>query len=146
MINIYNMRKLLLITCIVVFGFVAAGSISNKNNEEYKDVLTTYLNVSGISSACDVILNAAFESSSFDNYATIKEEMAKEAKDRLPEILLPVYEKHISVDDLRKAIEFYKTPEGKRMAASQDRASAETMGSAEKMAADLIPSVRETPE
>ena len=54
-------------------------------------------------------------------------EMKKTSIDELVTMLTPVYQKHLTQDDLLKIIEFYKTPTGKKFASKTPLITQESM-------------------
>jgi hypothetical protein len=46
----------------------------------------------------------------------LEKEFLKTSLDDLVDMLVPVYSKHLTLDDLQKIIDFYQTPAGKKYA------------------------------
>jgi hypothetical protein len=49
------------------------------------------------------------------------------------EVIIPVYDKHLTLDDLKASIDFYKTPAGKRMAKVLPQITIESSEAGKKM-------------
>lgn len=108
---------------IITFTLIlAAATLSfGQDNSAYKNTLKEMMDVSGATESYKVVI-----------VQTIK--MLKEQKSQVPdevwshfeksfleasqgelvEILVPIYQKHISLPDLKAAIVFYQSPAGKR--------------------------------
>lgn len=57
----------------------------------------------------------------------VQSEFSKAAFDELVALLVPVYKKHLSQQDIEAVIKFYETPAGKKMAAASPQISSESM-------------------
>lgn len=57
----------------------------------------------------------------------MEKELSATSLNELLEMLVPVYEKHLTIKDLEAAIRFYETPEGVKFAKSQGAIMSESM-------------------
>lgn len=62
-----------------------------------------------------------------DIWADLEKEFSKTSLNDLTEMLVPVYSKYLSVDDLQELIQFYETPIGKKFAKSNPLILQESM-------------------
>ncbi|WP_291529473.1 DUF2059 domain-containing protein [Bacteroides sp. UBA939] len=130
------MRKgLVLVAMCVGMLFVAAPSVSAQEvDNEYKTVLEKMLEVSGsIASAQAMVpqMIAMLKQQSPSVSTSFWDEFQKkwEAKfgSRLAELYTPIYQKYLTLDDLKGVIAFYESPVGKKLSTSTPAMMAESM-------------------
>ena len=110
----------------------------------YAKVLSEMLEVTGAEANFDVAMNQVFAMSKaqFDNideemWTELENELRKVSFKELMDMFTPVYQKHLSVEDLQATIDFYKTPAGKRIAEKTPLITSETMVIAQKWGMEL---------
>ena len=115
------MKKVLL-TLILLFSL---NSINSQEN--YKSLLIEYMTAQGQFET----FNATIDQMGTMMGVTIKdedrEEFANDVMGSLIELLVPVYQKHFTVEDLKDAIQMYKTPIGKKISEKTPIIAQETM-------------------
>ena len=113
---------------IFVIAFILLFNSAYSQSENYKDVLLEYMKVQG----------------SLDNFNTSISQMAKmmggqiddeklkpifkEMFSELINTMVPIYQNHFSIQDLKDGIQMYKTPIGKKIAEKTPLITQETMG------------------
>ena len=124
------MKKVLLIT----FLFVSCSSVFAQVTESYKNTLKQMLESAGSEATFSVAIKQMFgifrqqKSSVPDEvWAGLEAEFEKASMTELVEMLAPVYQKHLTEDDLKKIIEFYQTPAGKKYATKTPLITQESM-------------------
>ena len=130
------------------FSLLLCMSFSFTSNAQvdstYAKVLTEMLEVTGaeanFESAMDQILTLS--KSQHDNineemWNELEAEIRKISFKELMEMFTPVYQKHLTIEDLQATIDFYKTPAGKRIAEKTPLVTAETMIIAQKWGMEL---------
>lgn len=134
---------------IIFLGATLLLPISSSAKENDKDFIK-FLQVSGAEKTQKVAVRNMFEqfkkspqakSGAFDK---IEELMVKELSE-LNEQLFPIYKKHLSHDDLKTIIAFYKSKAGKRLVASQPAIIKESMQAGEKWGQDVAKRVLAAP-
>jgi predicted RND superfamily exporter protein len=115
------MKKVLL-TLILLFSL---NSINSQEN--YKSLLIEYMTAQGQFET----FNATIDQMGTMMGVTIKdedrEEFTNDVMGSLIELLVPVYQKHFTVEDLKNAIQMYKTPIGKKISEKTPIIAQETM-------------------
>ena len=115
------MKKVLL-TLILLFSL---NSINSQEN--YKSLLIEYMTAQGQFET----FNATIDQMGTMMGVTIKdeerEEFTNDIMGSLIELLVPVYQKHFTVEDLKDAIQMYKTPIGKKISEKTPIIAQETM-------------------
>ena len=115
------MKKVLL-PLILLFSF---NSINSQEN--YKSLLIEYMTAQGQFET----FNATIDQMGTMMGVTIKdedrEEFTNDVMGSLIELLVPVYQKHFTVEDLKDAIQMYKTPIGKKISEKTPIIAQETM-------------------
>lgn len=112
------MRKITLVLMLAFFG-LGIHAAQAQTNGEYKQALEEYMNNSGSLGQVHLAVNQMFmmTGGAFDDAK--KEEITAQAVDSFIELITSVYEKEITLEDLKAFNDFFKTPAGKRIAASQ---------------------------
>ena len=116
---------LILISCFLSFA---------QNENEYKETLKTMFEISGSEDTYQAAITQVF-SIFKGQYAEVKEETWTELEkefqntsmDDLIDLLAPVYQKHLTIDDLKELIKFYETPVGKKFASKTPFITQESM-------------------
>ena len=103
-------------------------SLNSINSQEnYKSLLIEYMTAQGQFET----FNATIDQMGTMMGVTIKDEDREEFTDdvmgSLIELLVPVYQKHFTVEDLKDAIQMYKTPIGKKISEKTPIIAQETM-------------------
>ena len=115
------MKKALL-PLIILFSL---NSINSQEN--YKSLLIEYMTAQGQFET----FNATIDQMGTMMGVTIKdedrEEFTNDVMGSLIELLVPVYQKHFTVEDLKDAIQMYKTPIGKKISEKTPIIAQETM-------------------
>jgi len=116
---------LILISCFLSFA---------QNENEYKETLKTMFKISGSEDTYQAAITQVF-SIFKGQYTEVKEEtwteLEKEFQNTsmhdLIDLLAPVYQKHLTIDDLKELIKFYETPVGKKFASKTPFITQESM-------------------
>ena len=116
------MKKLVLIFAILVTFFMG-----HSQSESYKDVLLEYMDAQGSLET----YNTTIDQMSQMMGGQIETEKLKPIMDEmfsgLIDALVPVYQKHLSIQDLKDGIVMYKTPVGLKIAEKTPLIVQETM-------------------
>ncbi len=125
------MKKVL---AIALLFYVSLTSFAQQADDEYKSTLNHMFKVSGTEQAYQAAIQQMFSmyKQQYTNVdASVWEEFEKEFSktsiDDLTEMLVPVYQKYMTVDDLKGLIEFYETPLGKKYASNSPMIMQESM-------------------
>jgi uncharacterized protein len=120
-LNLKSMKKILAIAFVLLVTTVNV--VSAQANDEYKRTLKKMLDAAGSEATFDSAIKqmlgmfkGQYQSVPENVWAELETEMVKISVNDLVEMLAPVYEKHLSIADLNKIIEFYQTPVGKKYA------------------------------
>jgi len=126
------MKKNLLLTALFVL-FTATISLA-QDNTSYRSSLKLMMQLSGSEGAYKAAVNQmiiAFKQSQPTVPAVFWDEMTLEmnkvALDQIVDLVLPVYQKHFSEDDIKGIIAFYKTPIGQKFAEKTPIVTQESM-------------------
>lgn len=117
----------------LLLTFVTTFSFSQENNS-YKSSLTKLIQVSGSEAAYKGVLNQMVSMFKQQQSNVPKEfwdeftiEINKNAIDQLVNLVLPIYQKHLTEADLLGVIAFYETPTGKKFAEKTPLITQESM-------------------
>ena len=114
--------KKIFITLLLSLSF---NSLSSQDN--YKSLLIDYMTAQGQFET----FNATIDQMGSMMGVTIKEsdkgEFTKDVMGSLIDLLVPIYKKHFSEQDLKDAIQMYKTPIGKKISEKTPIIAQETM-------------------
>lgn len=112
----------------VLLPLILLFSLNSINSQEnYKSLLIEYMTAQGQFET----FNATIDQMGTMMGVTIKdedrEEFTNDIMGSLIELLVPVYQKHFTVEDLKDAIQMYKTPIGKKISEKTPIIAQETM-------------------
>ncbi|MDW3190775.1 MAG: DUF2059 domain-containing protein [Cytophagales bacterium] len=106
-------------------------------DDEYKQLLSRYFEVSGSKETFEVAIKQTIQTMrtqtmDLDDEAwdELEKEFLNTSIEDLVEILVPVYSKHLSADDLLGVIAFYESPVGQKLAEKTPLITQESMQSA----------------
>ena len=125
------MKKLIsTLSLIVIFTNLSFGQTDN----EYKEALQTMFKVSGSEEMYQTAIEQMFTMFK-GQYSSVKDEVwvSLEAEFKntsindLIEMLTPTYQKHLTLEDIKGLIEFYRTPVGKKYAKKSPMIMQESM-------------------
>jgi len=116
-----------------VFGLFSLGLIGQPD-EEYGETLKKMFEVSGSEETYQTVvrnMSATFRQQNpqlgDEWWDEFEKEFSETSIDELVERLTPVYERHLSQEDLQAVVEFYESPAGKRFAESTPLITGEAM-------------------
>jgi hypothetical protein len=112
----------------VLLPLILLFSLNSINSQEnYKSLLIEYMTAQGQFET----FNATIDQMGTMMGVTIKdedrEEFTNDVMGSLIELLVPVYQKHFTVEDLKNAIQMYETPIGKKISEKTPIIAQETM-------------------
>ncbi len=107
---------------LILFLVISFSTFAQSDNT-YKDALTKMFKVSGTEETYQVAIKQMF--SMFKNqysqvdsgvWEGLEKEFQNSSMDELVDLLLPVYKKHLTINDINAIINFYETEAGKKFA------------------------------
>ena len=114
--------KKIYITLLLLISF---NSLSSQDN--YKSLLIDYMTAQGQFETFNATIDQMGSMMGVTIEESDKEEFTKDVMGSLIDLLVPVYKKHFSEQDLKDAIEMYKTPIGKKISEKTPIIAQETM-------------------
>jgi hypothetical protein len=114
--------KKIFITLLLLISF---NSLSSQDN--YKSLLIDYMTAQGQFETFNATIDQMGSMMGVTIKESDKEEFTKDVMGSLIDLLVPVYKKHFSEQDLKDAIEMYKTPIGKKISEKTPIIAQETM-------------------
>ena len=124
------MKKIVLI----ILCFVSISFAKGQDNSEYAKTLKKMFQVSGSEETYKAVISQMFtmfkqqypdtDPEIWDDFEL---EFQKTSMDDLTDMLVPVYQKHLSIDDLKELIKFYESSIGKKFALSTPKIMQESM-------------------
>ena len=114
--------KKIFITLLLLISF---NSLSSQ--DQYKSLLIDYMTAQGQFETFNATIDQMGSMMGVTIKESDKEEFTKDVMGSLIDLLVPVYKKHFSEQDLKDAIEIYKTPIGKKISEKTPIIAQETM-------------------
>ena len=114
--------KKIFITLLLLISF---NSLTSQDN--YKSLLIDYMTAQGQFETFNATIDQMGSMMGVTIKESDKEEFTKDVMGSLIDLLVPVYKKHFSEQDLKDAIEMYKTPIGKKISEKTPIIAQETM-------------------
>ena len=110
---------------ITLLLFLSFNSLSSQDN--YKSLLIDYMTAQGQFETFNATIDQMGSMMGVTIKESDKEEFTKDVMGSLIDLLVPVYKKHFSEQDLKDAIEMYETPIGKKISEKTPIIAQETM-------------------
>jgi hypothetical protein len=114
------MKKIIISLTILL---ISTSSAFAQVDDKYKSTLKKMLEAGGSEASFKVVIKQMFDMLKQQNttvpdslWSGFEKEFSKTSMDELVDMLFPVYQKHMTISDLEKIIEFYQTPAGKKYA------------------------------
>ena len=111
------------ITIIIALFLITFGLSIGQADTEFKAKLKNMFEVSGSEETYQTVIKQIismykeqFSDVPEETWNDLQKEFLKTSIDDLVDMLVPVYSRHLTLDDLQKIIEFYQTPVGKKYA------------------------------
>ena len=114
--------KKIFITLLLLISF---NSLTSQDN--YKSLLIDYMTAQGQFETFNATIDQMGSMMGVTIKESDKEEFTKDVMGSLIDLLVPVYKKHFSEQDLKDAIEMYETPIGKKISEKTPIIAQETM-------------------
>ena len=102
---------------------ISAGNSFSQTDDNYKETLNELFRVSHSSETFDVAIKQMFSmfktqftNVSVDIWEELEKDFMKASMNDLIDMLVPIYSKHLTIDDLNELIRFYESPVGKKYA------------------------------
>lgn len=139
------MRKglLLLVVCTTLLC-VGATSVSAQE-DVYKEALGKMLKLSGALSASETmmpqlisIMKQSVPNVPESYWDSFSKKWEQKAGSKLVELYVPIYKKYLSLEDLKKIVEFYESPVGKKLATATPAMTAEGMQLGQKFGMEIV--------
>lgn len=139
------MKKLIALFTIV---FVFSSLSFSQENKEYSTALKKMFELSGSEESYKMaIKQVIYMHKSKNPYDTdwteIEKELLKTSMSDLVEMLVPVYQKYMTIDDLREMTKFYQTPVGQKYAKNTPLIMQESMQIGQKWGQKLGKDIEE---
>ena len=141
------MRKgLFLVAVSMIMLFATATSVyaQSDNNNEYRATLEKMMNLSGaleVSKTMVPQMVSMMKQASPGTADAFWDDFAAKWKtkfaDRMVELYVPIYQKYLTIDDLKDLIAFYETPIGKKLAEATPKMTVEGMQLGQKIGMEM---------
>ena len=115
------MKKGVVLFCLAVFALsLSSYSVYNRDSssssiDQYKTELARYMALSGADYGFKTIIDQMISMSAPGLSAEKKKDISKQAVKKLVEDMTPIYQKNISLADLKEMNKFYETDVAKRV-------------------------------
>ncbi|MBL0026362.1 MAG: DUF2059 domain-containing protein [Saprospiraceae bacterium] len=114
------MKKLIsTLSLFIIMTFVSFG----QTHDDYKETLQKMLKISGSEESYHAAINQMFtmfkqqySAVNEETWTSFEAEFKNTSINDLLELIVPVYQKHMTIEDLKELIKFYETPVGKKFA------------------------------
>jgi hypothetical protein len=128
---------LALILCMSQLGF-------SQDKGTYRQTLNKMMDVSGTTASYETMINqmvtmlkAQQPNASAEVMANMEQVLKESSLSKLLDMLVPVYQKHMTEKDLKSIIAFYETPAGKKYASKVPLIMQESMVAGQQWGAEI---------
>lgn len=115
--------RLLILSLIFVFSF----NLSSSQEDNYKDLLTDFIKAQGQFETFNATIDQMTSMMGITLNEDEKVEFTSDVMSSLIKMLVPVYQKHFTEQDLKDAIDLFKTPIGKKISEKSPIIAQESM-------------------
>jgi hypothetical protein len=107
--------------CLITITIISCLPTFGQNDKEYSSTLKKMFELSGSEESYKVAIKQVIyvykSKNPYDvNWDEIEKEFTKTSLNDLVEMLVPVYQKYMTIDDIKEIIKFYQTPIGRKYA------------------------------
>ena len=125
------MKKIIITFVLLVsFNFV-------QSQENYKSLVVDFMSAQGQFETFNATIDQMASMMALTLEDSEKELLSKEVMGSLVDLLVPIYKNHFTEQDLKEAIELYKTPIGKKISEKTPIIAQETMQASMKWGMEL---------
>lgn len=139
-------KSLVLVVMCLAMLFAAAPSVSAQApSAEYKTILKKMLEVSGAMTSAKVMLpqmvamvkqqSPGIPDAFWDGF---QNKWENKLDSKLTELYAPIYQKHLTLDDLKKIVAFYESPVGKKLSEATPAMMSEGMQVGQKLGVEIV--------
>lgn len=146
------MKKLFISIVLTVCFFAVHTNVQAKTPKDdsvaYRKVLTELITLQNAPQNYESLVDQMFVTMNMPEGMRIamKEKVLPVVYNKIIEISIPAYEKHLSIEDLRASIKFYKTPAGKRTLEAQPLVMSEIVSHFGEILTEITPIMQEVME
>ena len=115
--------RLLILSLLFVFSFI----FSSSQEDNYKGLLTDFIKAQGQFETFNATIDQMTSMMGVTLNEDEKVEFTNDVMSSLIEMLVPVYQKHFTEQDLKDAIDLFKTPIGKKISEKSPIIAQESM-------------------
>ena len=119
----YNSTRLLILSILFAFSF----NLSISQEDNYKGLLTDFMKAQGQFETFNATIDQMTSMMGVTLNEDEKVEFTNDVMSSLIEMLMPIYKKHFTEQDLNDAIELFKTPIGKKISEKSPIIAQESM-------------------
>lgn len=136
------MKKLF--TTLALLLFIGFAAQAQSDDAAYKTALAKMFKVSGTEETYQVAIKQMFNmykgqysGVDADMWEGLEAEFNKTSMEELVDLLVPVYKKHLNIDDINKIVVFYESPAGKKLATKTPLIMQEAMQVGQKWGGEI---------
>lgn len=126
--------------------FMAGMAVKAQDNKAYEEAMVKMLEVSKTMEAMEqiapqitaVVKQQVGSTNVPDSFWQELEQNMVNMYDKILKAMLPVYQKYLTIEDVREITKFYETPVGKKLAASNTKIAMEAMPIAQNIAMQIM--------
>ncbi len=115
--------RLFILSLLFVFSF----NLSNSQEDNYRDLLTDFIKAQGQFETFNATIDQMTSMMGVTLNEDEKVEFTSDVMSSLIEMLVPIYKKHFTDQDLKDAIDLFKTPIGKKISEKSPIIAQESM-------------------
>ena len=132
-------KSLLSVALCVMTLLIGISPVSAQGqNKEYQETLHKMLLLSGGLATVDTMVPQIIGMMKQQS-PSVSEEKAKQFfSDNLVKVYVPIYQKHLTLDDLKKIVAFYESPVGKKLGAVTPAITMEGMTAGQQLGMELV--------
>ena len=143
------MKKILslVVICMVtsLASILPASAQNSDKTDEYKTLLKKIMTLSGSSASSEAIMSqfmSSMQKGPFQQDEAYWKDFAakwtQKIEDKVMEVYAPIYQQHMTLDELKKVVAFYESPAGKKLGETASAVANESMPMIQQLSMEMV--------
>lgn len=143
------MKKILFLMVICVAtsltSILPASAQNSDQTDEYKTLLKKIMTLSGSSASSEAIMSqfmSSMKNGPFQQDEAYWKDFAakwtRKIEDKVMEVYAPIYQQHMTLDELKKVVAFYESPAGRKLGETAAAVATESMPMIQQLSMEMV--------
>lgn len=126
-------------------SILPASAQNSDQTDEYKTLLKKIMTLSGSSASSEAIMSqlmASMKNGPFQQDEAYWKDFAskwtRKIEDKVMEVYAPIYQQHMTLDELKKVVAFYESPAGRKLGETATAVATESMPMIQQLSMEMV--------